>query len=272
LRIAHLTDVHVHPDNQSSHGLIDCLRHVQQLPDVPELILNGGDAIGDAFHASAGDVHRQWDLWDRVIADECRLPIEHCLGNHDVWGGNRQSGDESLSDGKRLALDALGLTRPYRSFERAGWHFVVLDSIAAHGDGYQGRLDEEQFEWLKEDLGRVARKTPVLVLSHIPILTVCALFDGANEKSGQWVLPAAWAHIDARRLKDLFREHPNVKLCLSGHIHLRDRVEYDGVTYICDGAVCGNWWKGAYQGFEPGYGLIDLHADGRFEHQFVTYG
>jgi hypothetical protein len=78
-------------------------------------------------------------------------------------------------------------------------------------------------------------------------------------------------HQDARRLKNLFREHRNVKLCLSGHLHLRDRVDYEGVTYLCNGAVSGGWWRGPYQECEAGYALIDLRADGTFDHRYLRY-
>lgn len=270
LRLAHLTDVHVRPEGDSRAGLTDCLRHVHGLPNVPDLLLNGGDAISDAFDASTDEARREWELWHKVLRDECRLPVEHCLGNHDI--GGERGGDPACTDGKRRAMDHLGLERRYRSFDRAGWHFVVLDSMTITGHSYQARLDDEQFEWLRADLAAVKADVPVLVLSHIPILSVCTYFDGDNEKTGDWVVPGRWMHIDARRLKELFRGHPNVRLCLSGHIHLRDRVEYDGVTYICDGAVSGNWWRGPYQGCEPGYGLVDLRADGGFNYQYVTYG
>ena len=64
----------------------------------------------------------------------------------------------------------------------------------------------------------------------------------------------------------------NVRLWLSGHIHQRDRIEYRGTTFINDGAVCGSWWKGPHQGVPEGFGIIDVWADGRFEHQYKTYG
>ena len=72
-----------------------------------------------------------------------------------------------------------------------------------------------------------------------------------------------------------------VKLCLSGHVHLNDRVEMgvpgapaDGakVTYICDGAVCGSWWDGRKAQCDEGYGVVDLYDDGTFEHRYVAYG
>jgi 3',5'-cyclic AMP phosphodiesterase CpdA len=264
LRIAHLTDIHLHPKGPSRSGLAACLRDVHAL-DRPDLILQGGDAVFDVFAADRAEAQAQWKHWQKVMRDECRLPVEHCLGNHDLWGGADRDG------AKRWALDMHGLSDRYRSFDRAGWRFVVLDSMTVRGDDYEARLDEEQFAWLEADLKAVPRATPVLVVSHIPILCSCAFFDGENEQSGQWVLPRQWMHLDARRIKDLFRKHPNVKLCLSGHIHLRDRVDYNGVTYLCNGAVAGNMWHGANQECEPGYGLIDLHEDGTFDHAYIAY-
>ncbi|HEY1858757.1 MAG TPA: metallophosphoesterase, partial [Gemmataceae bacterium] len=250
LRVAHLTDVHIAPEGPSQAGMATCLRQIQAHGRRPDLILNGGDAIQDGGAADAARMRAQWKVWQSVLRDDCRLPIEHCLGNHDLWG---KRNSEPLH-GKEWAMDEFGLAERYRSFDRAGWHFVVLDSVSSQENGYKARLDEEQFEWLRTDLDATAKTTPVLVLSHIPIVAACALFDGENEKSGNWVVPSAWMHIDARRIRDLFLQHPNVKLCLSGHIHLQDRVEYNGVTYVCNGAVSGNWWRGAYQGCAPGYG------------------
>jgi hypothetical protein len=79
-------------------------------------------------------------------------------------------------------------------------------------------------------------------------------------------------HVDARKLKDMFLEHSNVKACLSGHIHLVDRVDYLGVSYYCNGAVSGAWWDGDYQECAPGYALVDLYDDGSVENVYVTYG
>jgi Icc protein len=79
-------------------------------------------------------------------------------------------------------------------------------------------------------------------------------------------------HIDARKIKQLFAKHPNVKLCMSGHLHLVDRVDFGGVTYFCNGAVSGNWWKGKRQDCDAGYAVLDLFDDGSFERQYIEYG
>ena len=276
LRLAHLTDIHVLPERNAEPWLATCLHHVQGLKDRPDLILNSGDSVMDSLGADAARTQAQWDVFTKVFKENCSLPVEHCIGNHDVWGWNQKKSGATGSEplyGKKWVMEALGLKTRYRSFNKAGWHFIILDST--HYDEeivYTARLDEEQYEWLVSDLASIKKNTPILVLSHIPILSACALFDGNNEKTGNWIVPGQWVHIDARRIKDLFLKHPNVKLCLSGHLHLEERVDYNQVTYLCDGAVCGAWWNGSYQECPPGYRVVDLYADGSFDYEYITYG
>ena len=71
--------------------------------------------------------------------------------------------------------------------------------------------------------------------------------------------------------KNLFYQYKNVKLCLSGHIHLQDEVEYLGVKYLCNGAVSGNWWEGNYQEFPPAYAVVDLYEDGSVQSEYKPY-
>lgn len=270
LRIAHFTDVHLFPHSVPMANLVRALRHVQELEDRPDLIVQGGDAILDALRQPRDDVKKMWGVWHSVWKQECSLPVYQTIGNHDIFGWD--TGQAGL-DGKRWALDELGLEKGYYSFNRAGWHFAVLDSNFYLGAprSYEARLDPEQAEWLARDLASVPSTTPICVISHIPIICFSAFFDGPNELKGDWAVPGKWMHLDARALKDLFRKHPNVKLCLSGHIHLQDQVEYLGVKYLCNGSVSGDVWRGNYQDFAPSYFLVDLYADGSSTHQAVAY-
>ena len=52
----------------------------------------------------------------------------------------------------------------------------------------------------------------------------------------------------------------------------RDRVDFQGVSYLCNGAVCANWWKGRHQECDEGYALLNLFDDGSFEHEYVAFG
>ena len=96
-------------------------------------------------------------------------------------------------------------------------------------------------------------------------------FDGDNLKDGYWELPGAWMHTDTKELKELFYQYPNVKAALSGHIHLADLVEYLGVKYLCNGAVCGKWWMGKYHEFGPAFAVVDFFDDGKVTSELIPY-
>lgn len=274
LRLAHLSDIHVQPERGAGEGLAAALRHVHALQDKPDLILTGGDLVMDSFEASRERTQTQWDLFTNVLGQECKIPVEHCLGNHDVLGWNKKNsktrGDEQ-GWGKVWACDLLGLPAPYRSFERAGWRFIVLDSVFPHEDGYIGRLDDAQWEWLRGTLEQTAATTPVLIVSHIPILTATTFMDNSR-KGGDFTVSRSLMHEDMLTFRDLFLKHRNVRVCLSGHMHLYDRLDYNGTTFICDGAVSGSWWKGTHQQTPAGYGVFNLYDDGTFENEYVEYG
>ena len=273
LRVAHLTDIHVQPERSAAEGMEAALTHVHALKDKPNLIFTGGDLIMDAMGATRERAQAQWDIFTKTIATS-KIRVENTIGNHDVWGwNNRGKYSEEPGFGKAWTCDILGLAKPYRSFDLNGWHFIVLDStFPVEGGGYTAKLDDEQFEWLKAELESTPKTTPILVISHIPIICASAMFDDGTEKTGNWVIPGAWMHIDARKIKDLFFQHKNVKVCLSGHIHLVDEVLYNGVKYLCNGAVSAGWWGGDYQECTYGYSLVDLFNDGNTETQYTPYG
>ncbi|MEO8376134.1 MAG: metallophosphoesterase [Candidatus Sumerlaeota bacterium] len=276
LTIAHLTDVHVKPEGKAPMGLRQVLRAVHALPNRPDVILNGGDAIMDSLAATKERTETQWALWKQILKEENTLPVENCIGNHDMWGWQKTkagtTGNESLY-GVKMALEQYGLEKPYRSWDRAGWHFIVLNSVQERGDeGYLPVLDNEQFEWLTGDLNSTLKDTPVCILSHVPILSVTPFFFSKEiVKEYQFKLIGALAHQDVQRIRDLFALHSNIKLCLSGHDHLTDRVDYNGVTYICNGAVSGNWWSGKFMDCQPGFATVRLYKDGSFDNTYHTY-
>lgn len=279
LRVAHLSDTHVQPERRAADGLAACLTHVNAMADKPDLIVTGGDLVMDSAAQKDARTALQWELFTKTVRDNNGIAIEHCLGNHDFWGLDKKKSETTGSEpnfGKKRALEVLGLPERYRSFDRGGWHVVVLDSVTPEGDGYIGQLDETQWEWLKGDLAAVAAGPggglPVLVVSHIPIVSLPAALVGPNKETGKRELSRSIVHIDGAKIVGLFAKHRNVKLCLSGHVHEIDRMQYQGVTYICDGAVSGNWWKGRHKECDEGYGVVDLFDDGTFEHQYVTYG
>jgi 3',5'-cyclic AMP phosphodiesterase CpdA len=280
LGLAHLTDIHIQPERKAAEGLAACLHHVQSLSgaDRPELILTGGDLVFDSLAVDEARARLQWELYRKVFKDDCSLPVEHCIGNHDVWGWNRTksrtTGDEPMW-GKKFALDQLGLAASYRTFDRAGWRFILLDSVFPDPndpDGYIGRLDDAQFAWLERTLAETPAATPILILSHIPILSATIALGDPDAKTLKREISPALLHTDSTALRTLFAKHPNIKACLSGHTHRIDRVDFRGITYLCNGAVSGNWWKGQHYECAEGYAVIDLFDDGTLDSRYIPYG
>lgn len=277
LRIAHMTDFHVQPEGIAPDQMIKALRYAQAQEDPPDIILDTGDSIMESLKADKARTEAQWDVYNSIMETECKLPVIHAIGNHDVWGWGMS--DPIIKNdplyGKEMALEKLGLSNRYYSFDQAGWHFIILDSTHIPDEEsphpYIGKLDDKQFQWLIEDIQAVPQTVPICIASHIPIIAACEFFDGPNEDSGNWVVPAAWMHIDARRFRQLFLQYPNIRLCLSGHTHQYEVLDYLGVRYMTNGAVCGNWWNGAYMDFPPAFVMVNLYDDGTADSLFVPY-
>ena len=282
LRIAHLTDIHLQPELGAAKGLALCLSHVQspkQKSDGPSMIITGGDTIMDAFEADRARTTLQWELWRKVKADSCSIEMQCVIGNHDIWGWKKTTanttGNEPLY-GKQWACDEFGRDLPYKSFDRAGWHIVLLDSIFPFEETYIGKLDEAQWEWLESDLAAVAESVPVIIFSHVPILSATPFTLAAPPLIGKdmptFNVHGGNVHVDIDRFQKLFARRRNVKACVSGHLHLVEQVDYQGVRYLCNGAVSAGWWKGKRRETDFGYALVDLFDDGTVERQYIPYG
>ena len=260
LTVAHLTDVHIRGNDNVPDRAKKCLAEV--LKHKVDFILNGGDSIHDASYDSVvrDQVTEQWAVWDKFIG-ATDLDVYSCIGNHDPWWKAPAETDEMY--GIPYVVKRLKIPSNYYSFNKKGWHFIVLD-----GNYSSTKLGPEQMNWLAQELETLKTNTPVLLMSHYPILTVTSTWEGGQ-------------HGDHKELKALFYKHRDkVKVCLSGHQHLLDRAWYNGVDYFCNGAMSGFWWgkgdaKSAssfyYQETPPGYAILRLYEDGAVENEYIPY-
>lgn len=261
LKVAHITDVHIRSEENALERFTHCLEQVKK-HDV-DFFLNGGDSIyaADYDDIKRARVQEQWALWNKATKSIQSYEIYSCLGNHDMWWAAPSKEDEMY--GKDYVVEQLNIPARYYSFSKNGWHFIILD-----GNNENISLDDEQFQWLKNELEQLPANTPVLLMSHYPILGISPHWEGGM-------------HSDYKELKDLFYQHKDkVRVCLSGHNHLLDSASYNGVDYFCNGAVCGFWWEKGneksagssyYQETPPGYAILSLYDDGTVENQYHTY-
>src|SRR5688572_19302245 len=274
LRFAFLTDIHVTQGIGAEAGMARALHHAQSLKPKVDFIINGGDSIMDSLYADKQETKMQWDLFHSLLKKENSLPVYHCIGNHDVWGwfieGDKPEADKLY--GKQWAVEVQQLPGRYYSFTKDKWHFIVLDSTQLNpAGGYIAYIDPQQLDWVKQELEKSKNKF-ICFISHIPILSICAgLFFNKTETNGDLKIQRNLMHTDFIELKKLFFQYPNIKVCLSGHIHLQDEVDYLGIKYYCNGAVSGNWWKGVFHEFAPAYAVVELYDDGTSLRKMVEY-
>lgn len=232
-----------------------------------DFVLQGGDHVFDAMDVSLERANRILDLYE-MTEQEIGKKIYHTVGNHDCFGVYASSG-ASVNDpefGKNYFRRAFGET--YYAFVHKGVHFIVLDSVNITPDrDYEGRIDAQQVAWLKNYLSVLPAGTPLIISTHIPLVT--AFYTYADES------PSAFKHqamstVNTREIIDLLHPH-NVLAVFQGHTHVLERVISHDIPFITGGAVSGNWWQGTHLGTPEGYMVVHVDSTG-VRTDYKTYG
>lgn len=261
IEFAFFTDTHIQPELNAARGCAMAFEKLRSLR--PLFAVQGGDHVYDAIGATHGNATKLFDLYaqtEQVLA----IKIHHVMGNHDVFGlsaGNLESDPEY---GKKMYQDRLGSS--YYSFDYAQYHFIVLDSVQITPDfSYEARIDNAQLAWLKKDLMALPTEMPILVFTHIPLVTGALSYGPYRaDKAGKTSI------VNAYEVLPLF-EARNVLGVFQGHTHINEVVRFRGIPYVSCGAVCGNWWHGSRWGTPEGFTMISLNG-GACSWQYHTYG
>ncbi len=168
------------------------------------------------------------------------MPFFPVCGNHDI---NLKSPNKAFATEtfKRYFGPA------YYAFNHGQVHFVVLEDIGYSGWDevqdckgiIQGWIDQEQLDWLEEDLRHVPDDYLIIIASHIPIYT-----DTAAENTYRNVQNRASLFEVLKDRRKLF--------AVSAHTHCIEHADlskggWDGdvpFRSLIAGAACGAWWKG----------------------------
>jgi 3',5'-cyclic AMP phosphodiesterase CpdA len=262
--MAFLTDIHLQPELNAVEGFTLALDSINRLK--PDLILTGGDLIMDALGQSYGRADSLYDLYNEVVK-KADSKVYNTMGNHEIYGIYSRSGaDPSHPEfGEKMFETRFG--NSYYSFEHKGWKFIVLNSIEDSGkDRYIGLIDSTQVEWLKKELGQTGIDIPIVVSTHIPLITAYSQkYEGSTIGND-----SSRVVYNSKEIIDLFDGH-NLKLVLQGHLHTVEDVYIDGIHFITSGAICGSKWRGPNRGFEEGFVHLTFYADD-FRWRYVDYG
>lgn len=200
----------------------------------PDLIVNTGDLINDPSS------HLQDSIYRARKAD-FNVPVWEVPGNHDVMGYS----EENMAN--YLAL------RGYKrfAFKKKGCTFIGIDSNCIKDGATQA--EEEQLNWIKEQLLKAAGSRYIFVFLHCPIIRETIdepedYFNFPMEKRQQYI--------------DLFKT-AGVSAVFAGHCHRTITCEYEGIRFYTAGPV-GSPLLDGYSGFN----LVTVGRNG-FEVEYM---
>lgn len=264
LRLCFYTDVHARIEWETPEAMALAADAINARKS--DIVIAGGDLITDGFQSPVKETVPRWEAYmkmHRAIQGD----LYPAMGNHDLTAADPDDGSPPAKNPRRVFLEQMGLERTWYSFDAAGYHFVFLDGVViTRGEyRYRGFIRPEQMAWLKQDLSRLSNNTPIIVVTHIPLLSV---FHSAVNGSFYPMKPHRVINNNHEVLK-LFEPY-NLVLVLQGHQHVYEMIRWQNTTFITGGAVCGKWWRGNWCGTEEGFCDITL-SDNRATCSYVDY-
>jgi len=187
-----------------------------------KVFIEKAKAVKADFIIQLGDFCRPYDrnleflrIWNSFPGEK-----HHVIGNHETDGGFTR--EESA--------EFLGSPARYYSFDKNGFHFVILDGNDVNpspekASGYPRFIGDEQKKWLINDLK--STKTETIIFSHQSLEA-----DGIENRE------------EIRKILEDENESTHSKkiiACFSGHHHTDYSVSINGIYYIQINSMSYSW-------------------------------
>ena len=223
----HASDTHLSEKNLSR------LRQLRQIVEdtKPAFVLITGDLIDDALRVPEEVAGPLYERYQREI-EGFPVPVYSVPGNHEIFGIERHLslvGKDHPLYGMKMYRKYLG--PDYYSFQFGKVRFIGLNSVDYDDLWYYGHLDETQLEWLDREVSLIPEGTTVVTFGHIPFFSTASSYIGYDDDR--------FIDVDGKRTyrhtvsnAQEVLEHLNGRrhtLTLAGHIHYREKLEFEGV-------------------------------------------
>ncbi|MDD2708793.1 MAG: metallophosphoesterase [Verrucomicrobiae bacterium] len=252
-----ITDIHVGTSldfpgmtRKAEENLKDAVEEINRLRFKPAFVA----ATGDCANSGMGDV-----LKYRKLVRGLRVPVHSIPSSHDLALGSLPGGGIVLSDDVSRWKKWIGPAR--FSFSHGGVFFVFFEPFRKISEKGGGNIfDGAVRDWLAEELDKAGRKTPVIILYHIPLM------------------PAKNGYVGWRKADDFLSalKGRNIMALICGHRHRNEEHRLaDGVTQIQTGPLAGVQWTGMPPNYffpvRGGY-RICVVCDGKFNSFYKQLG
>jgi predicted phosphodiesterase len=213
VRIGMCTDVHLPTMHDSEYRITTFIDAMKK--EKPDFIVELGDfATPDPKYA------KYFDIWNSFPGDKY-----HVIGNHEMDGGTSHE----------KAVAYRGMKSGYYSFNKNGFHFIVLDGNDKKNPevkGYKQFIGPEQVTWLKNDLAKAG--FPVVIFSHQGL----AFYHGADEDYGVENYQQVQDILSAHNIQN---SECKVIACFNGHTHWDYAENIKGIWYITITSMSYHW-------------------------------
>jgi hypothetical protein len=149
----------VNPDARGT--LPKAIEAVNALPQQPDFIV----FTGDLTHTTDDPVERRKRLGEfrDVVKGLKNQNIRFLAGEHDASLDNGAAWKEFFGE-------------THYTFDHKGVHFIALDNVSDPS----GKLGDDQIQWLRADLAKHDKETPIVVLTHRPLFDLAPDWDWAT--------------------------------------------------------------------------------------------
>jgi Icc protein len=253
-----LTDIHIKPEMNAPLGFQMAIDKVNELK--PDFVITGGDLVYDVMRGDYARSEMLFDLY-KTMSQKFEMPVYNCIGNHDLFAIYPESPEGADHPDYKYGMWERYFGKTYYSFDHKGWHFIILNSLDVTEDQrYKGEFHAEQLAWLADDVKHTDPKTPIIIITHIPVLSSRWQLTGQQEGVGN--------------AKEIFRllENHNIKLILQGHIHWKEYgMVNDRFDFLTGGSIAGNGWKGRRHNTKEGFAQIKVQGE-NYSWEYIDHG
>ncbi len=259
-----MTDIHIEPEHNAVKGFKQAIDSVNKIN--PDFVITGGDLVMDALAVSYNRADSLETLYKETTKN-FKMPVYNTMGNHDLFGIFKESGVDKSNQEYGEKMYEKRIAKRFYSFKHKGIVFFILDGIEdTHKNGYIGRVDSTQLDWIKSTLDSIDKNTPIIISTHIPFVTVLPQIENGSMITNIHGLVVE----NANEVLNLFKDH-NLKAVLQGHLHFFEDIFVHNIHFVTGGAVCSKWWEGKRNGLEEGFLVVNV-KDKQLSFEYKDYG
>ncbi|MBP1677546.1 MAG: hypothetical protein H6Q20_2105 [Bacteroidetes bacterium] len=230
-----------HMERLDKETMTDLRATIKQTGNKPVYAMTLGDNVFDEMGL--------FTLYKAMFSG-LHVPVFSTIGNHDFdlkYNDLHNSENPQGNYAEEIYESFFGPVD--YSFNIGNIHVITMKNIDYFaGKKYTERFTPEQLEWLKKDLGYVAKGTVVFLNVHAPTS------NKSSEGSGNTTNTA-----DLLKILQGYQVH-----IFAGHTHFYENEEpAPGIYEHNIGAACGAWWAGTVNrcGAPNGYLIVDVKGN-----------